>query len=196
MDEVIVAEKPAPLFFTIQIDTIQPEFCWVIRLGNSGFKVDVMPIWTSDKSIYDRQFVWRQHFKPDGYDGILLTDYWTSSCAGRQIKYSQIYASALLHFINWWDNDANFNQGFPKDNTLIGVTNYKMDRFRRELLGEEIYISQGPQSIRSGELYPYELRLDRLIQDNKTLKRLDVLSRRCQREQYLMTDLLRLMWVI
>lgn len=122
------AEKPSgeqnPLTFSIEVkhSTTGMKDESFIRVGNSGLIV-----------IYDHNKLtdyseWRWHYLPEGK---------STKQGHNDLKYSLIFASGLLHLINWLSNEDHLSQNqlpeFPP--LLRATTNPDMAHFLTKLLG-------------------------------------------------------------
>jgi hypothetical protein len=163
-----------PLNAEIKIRKTSDDF-WHIRVGNTGLKFLVQRQSEGQKDKY----VWKQHYLPDGQ---------VSTSKNQRYKYSSVYAYALSHFLDWWENEENFSHGFPKEDIVHGISNSKMHEFRRNLFDahrETIYEETAKYSYGR---YGYSLHLDRLASNEEIRTRLSKLSKRCKKQKYRMKE--------
>ena len=133
-----------------------------IYVGNTGLNISI-----HDGIPYKG---YEQLFLPDKFD-------WLNPKPDPKLslKYSLIYPYALYHLATNWKDE---------NKVLRGYTNTWMNNFRKKLLGEEIY--QSKISTISNR-YEYILDLESLKKNTPIIEKLQKMSDRCERENYLMS---------
>ncbi len=174
-------------------DGITPEGAWVpgiISVGNTGLQILLIdhggkPSQRGISPENPTEYMWEQHFTPEGA---------VEPSPQNAIKYSLIYAYALNQFLEWWENDHNFNsgelmdifKGEPRPNKpkyLTGSTNKTMETYRSKLLGADDFTTY-PFPSQPSKIHTYFLHLDRLVHDERARSVLNKFSQECKNKNF------------
>src|SRR5260221_2140929 len=133
-----------------------------IYVGNTGLNISI------HNGIPYKGY--EQVFLPDNFD-------WLNPKPDPRLslKYSLIYSYALYNLAINWGN---------KDKILRGFTNIWMNNFRKKLLGEKIYQSE---IYNISDSYQYQLNIESLRKNKQIMKKLQKMSKKCERQNYLMS---------
>ncbi len=135
---------------------------WIFA-GNSGLAIKMAP----DE--------WHLHFIPDLYEKPNHTP----------LKFSLIFASSFLSFINWWSNTKQ-DPEIRRPNKIISYSNNVMDRFWRQFfLTPEAYTSK--QNTTHGRICDFNLK--GLVKDRNIMERLTKWDTHCKKFNYCMVQL-------
>lgn len=144
-----------PLSLEVRVDPLN--YCEkpsTILVGNSGLKFSVYQ--NNDVSI-------EMHFVPDycsSDDKKIFTD---------QQKYSLLFPAAFYEFYQWYLNDNNFDNEFPRPEIITGLTNLRMNKFLENLFNRQNTIYE---TVCNNNLFDCKLNLGKIKSDYILLNRL------------------------
>ncbi|OGM29510.1 hypothetical protein A2630_00765 [Candidatus Woesebacteria bacterium RIFCSPHIGHO2_01_FULL_44_10] len=126
---------------------------------------------------------WHMHFYPDRYS--------SRYGKGNPIKYGTVFGAALSALVDWWRNEDNFSENFPRMNFLRGATVKSMHQFRQRLLNlpdqPPVYEETTTHdSIKSGTLFSYKLHLDGLVSNADLMGKIRKMRENCVTRGYIM----------
>lgn len=155
----------------IQIETIKPDIdSSEGRFISINFREIGLEIMAENSG---GRWIWKQQFQPFGTPEEDFSD------PKVLVANSGQYAYGLLSVLRFWENFENESHSFPRVDEITGKTNERMDRFRKKLLGDNVYKSE--ESITGGEFY-YTLDLRRLSEDDGRVERLERLAKRATKK--------------
>lgn len=141
-----------------------------VYFGNTGLFIDQY----SAGELYP---FWRFHYvyggeaEPNGVD---------------EIKKTEVFCVAFEKFIQWYQNDQNFSNEYPRVNEITGVTNGTFHGFfKNAIRNNEAYESIPEPSGRSvkDQEFRATVHMDKLLEDKNFLERIKKISQRAQKRQ-------------